>query len=89
MDFPKEVWQGKVMTVHGLMSAQEMGITLPHEHLLCIHQGPLVDLVDVDVATGELQRFKRAGGSTLVDMTTVGIGRDPLALKKIASRTGA
>ena len=88
MDLQKELWQGKIMTVHGLMSAQEMGITLPHEHLLCIHQGPLVDLVDVDVATGELQRFKRAGGSTLVDMTTVGIGRDPLALKKIASRTG-
>lgn len=76
------------MTVHGLMPAQEMGITLPHEHLLCIHQGPLVDLMDVDVAISELQRFKRAGGETLVDMTNVGLGRDPLALKKIASRTG-
>jgi phosphotriesterase-related protein len=84
----EEPWQGKVMTVHGLIPAEAMGITLPHEHFLVTHQGPLVDLVDADLAINELQRYKRAGGRTVVDMTSVGIGRDPLALKTISSHTG-
>lgn len=83
-----ETLQGKVMTVLGPISAEEMGITLPHEHLLCVHQGPLVDIVDPDLVAEELSLFKRAGGTTLVDMTTVGIGRDPSVLKRISQRTG-
>ena len=80
--------QGKVMTVMGPIAAEEMGITLPHEHLLSVHQGPLVDIVDPDLVAEELSLFKRAGGTTLVDMSTVGIGRDPLVLSRISQRTG-
>ncbi len=36
----------------------------------------------------EINRFKNAGGTTIVDATTIGIGRDPQALKKIAVETG-
>ena len=50
MGFQKESWLGKVMTVQGLIPAETMGLTLPHEHLLITHQGPLVDLVDADLA---------------------------------------
>ena len=32
-----ENWEGKVMTVNGLIPADSMGITLPHEHLLIVH----------------------------------------------------
>lgn len=80
-------WHGKVMAVRGLVPADEMGITLPHEHLLLVHQGPLVDQVDVAVASEELERFALYGGRTLVDATDVGIGRDPTALRAISEQT--
>jgi len=43
---------------------------------------------DVDLAEKELMEFKRAGGDTIVDATSIGIGRDPLALKRISRATG-
>jgi len=45
-------------------------------------------LMDEEVAISEGLRFKRAGGSTIVDVTNIGIGRDPLALTRIARATG-
>jgi phosphotriesterase-related protein len=44
-------------------------------------------LLDVDLAMGELHRFADLGGHTVVDPTCFGIGRDPLALARIARRT--
>lgn len=35
-------------------------------------------LDDVDLAVSELTEFKKAGGNTIVDVTNVGLGRDPL-----------
>lgn len=84
----QELLDGTVITVLGSITPEEMGVTLPHEHLLLTHQGPLVDLTDEDLASEELLRFKRSGGSTLFDMTTVGIARDPEALKRISQKTG-
>lgn len=45
-------------------------------------------LDDVAVAEQELLRFKRAGGDTVVDATSIGIGRDPEALLGISRATG-
>jgi phosphotriesterase-related protein len=45
-------------------------------------------LDDVAVAEEEVGRFKRAGGDTIVDATSIGIGRDPEALRSIAQATG-
>ena len=45
-------------------------------------------LQDIDTAIDEVSRFKRAGGSTLVDATSIGIGRDPAGLARIARATG-
>ncbi len=47
-----------------------------------------VSLDDADLALDELQRYKRFGGSTVVDATTIGIGRDPEALARIARLSG-
>ena len=41
-------------------------------------------LVNEDDATAEAEMYKRAGGGTIVDATTIGIGRDPEALARIA-----
>ena len=43
---------------------------------------------DEELAVQEILHFKKAGGDALVDATTIGIGRDPLALKKISRVTG-
>ena len=46
-------------------------------------------LLDQDEATEEVARFKRVGGGTIVDVTTIGIGRDPITLANVARATGA
>lgn len=38
--------------------------------------------------TEDLQLFKSVGGRTIVDATTIGIGRNPKALKKASQRSG-
>lgn len=42
-----------------------------------------VILDEEDVALDELDFFRRAGGGTIVDVSTIGIGRDPLALARV------
>ncbi|MDO8588351.1 MAG: hypothetical protein Q7T82_15085 [Armatimonadota bacterium] len=39
-------------------------------------------------AVGELLHFKRAGGQTIVDQTTRGLGRNPEAVRAVARLTG-
>jgi len=44
--------------------------------------------LDEDVAISEALLFKRAGGGTVIDTTSVGIRRDPLALARVSRATG-
>jgi len=81
-------WEGKVMTVHGLIPADSMGITLPHEHLLIVHKGNYLDLTDEATAIAELKRYADAGGKTLTEVTNIGIGRNPEGLRRISTATG-
>ena len=45
-------------------------------------------LLDEDTAVSEVLMYKRAGGGAIVDVTTIGIGRDPRALARISRSTG-
>src|SRR5262252_4411884 len=45
-------------------------------------------LLDERVAEDEIRLFKRAGGQTVVDPTNRSLGRDPLALVRIARAAG-
>ncbi len=45
-------------------------------------------LDDEEVAVKELNYFKDAGGGTFVDVTPIGIGRDPEALRRASNRSG-
>jgi phosphotriesterase-related protein len=45
-------------------------------------------LLDVETAIGETLLYKRAGGDTIVEATSTGIGRDPEGLRQIARATG-
>ena len=82
-----------VNTVLGEVSPADLGWTLPHEHLLIdiyVRFQPHREymLFDVDLACAELAPFAAAGGTTLVNVTTNEIGRSPLKLREIATRTG-
>jgi phosphotriesterase-related protein len=52
--------------------------------------GNLDELVvdDEAVVLDEVELFRRAGGSAIVDCTTVGLARDPVAIRRISERTG-
>ncbi|MFB4374790.1 phosphotriesterase [Agrobacterium tumefaciens] len=113
---------GKIMTVRGAIAANQLGVTLMHEHILndcrcwwhaprtperqylaegfvCmeilgeLRQDPFVNkhnitLDDEPLAIAELKDFATAGGQTVVEPTCQGIGRNPLALRRISEATG-
>jgi len=82
-----------IMTVRGPITAQQAGPILSHEHVLCdlwsfvrSYDGILDD---EELAVQELQAFARAaGGGTLVDATSFGLGRNPRALSRISQESG-
>ena len=114
--------RGKVQTVLGIIEANELGVTLPHEHFLIdlsvrfqhpvrmsdramslkpvnlenlgwIHYHPMsnidnLQLMDEEIAVKEGLLYKHSGGHSVVDLTNIGIGRDPLALARISRATG-
>jgi phosphotriesterase-related protein len=45
-------------------------------------------LLEEETAIEEASLYKQVGGGTIVDVTTLGIGRDPLGLSRIAQATG-
>lgn len=88
-----------VMTVRGPVAADQLGFTLPHEHVLIdlVRVFPAnmlafdFQLLDEEIALDEVGRFVTAaagfapGRPTLVDVTTdARMGRDPVALRRIA-----
>ncbi|MBI3976593.1 MAG: aryldialkylphosphatase [Chloroflexi bacterium] len=115
---------GMVQTVCGLIKPGELGVTLPHEHLLVdqsvAYRQPAATpsqrakweqpitlenrydvqanghlyrlnliLDSIDEAVDEVALFRRAGGDSIVDATSLGVGYDPAGLLAIArsSRT--
>jgi phosphotriesterase-related protein len=87
----------KVMTVRGYIRSSEMGVTLPHEHVLANFQPyqewqkhPLTYGQDevVEVVRPYLDQVKKLGCRTFVDCTAVGLGRDARLLKRVSEQTG-
>jgi phosphotriesterase-related protein len=80
-----------VMTVRGPIPAGDLGVVLPHEHvfidLLREYRGTGL-LADEALAVEELVLFRDAGGGTLVDCTTEGLGRRPEALRRVSEASG-
>jgi predicted metal-dependent phosphotriesterase family hydrolase len=83
-----------VRTVNGDVAPSQLGFTLPHEHTQC-HLWRIPERFDYweltpdeNLIAAELERFRAAGGSCVVDLTLPGIGRDPAWLRRVAERTG-
>ena len=77
--------------VYGVQDPETEKVKMEHLGTLNLDPYALKDnLVMDDYATQkkEIEYFKKAGGGTIVDLTLPGIGRDPVALKKLAEETG-
>ena len=83
-----------VQTVLGPVDPRELGFTLPHEHtqIALWHIPNRWDYweltADEPVITAELGRYRDAGGRSLVDVTPLGMGRDPAWLVRLARASG-
>lgn len=81
-----------IVTVTGPIPASEAGCTMSHEHLLCDlwaftrNYDGILD--DEQLAATELARYRDAGGTSVVDATSDGLGRNPLALRRISRASG-
>lgn len=82
-----------VQTVSGAIPADQLGLTLCHEHVLwhlpdsMANEDPDLGLGSIPAAVAELRYFKSLGGNALVEMTTEEIGRSPLELSQISQAT--
>ena len=82
-----------IMTVRGPIDDGELGVTQPHEHLLINLYGTVMvwnysAFEDESLAIDELASFTAAGGRSIVETTTIGIGRQPEGLRRISEATG-
>ena len=71
-----------VITVRGPIAADDLGFTLPHEHVFITeHIDPSRNLSDPEATVRELALYSAAGGRTLVDLTNIRRSRQPTALR--------
>jgi phosphotriesterase-related protein len=78
-----------VITVCGDLAPENLGAVLPHEHLLCdftLTGGKPEDRIsDWTEIPAELEIFKQAGGGAIFELTPLGLGDDPQALRCIST----
>lgn len=78
-----------VRTVLGDVPAEELGVCDAHDHLfLSSPQLPGQELQDVSAARAELDAFRAAGGSAVVQWTPYGMGRRAADLPALSRSTG-
>jgi phosphotriesterase-related protein len=84
----------EVQTVRGRVAADQLGVTLPHEHTaIALWHIPgrwdYWELTrDEQIIAPELEEFRSRGGGTVVDLTLPGVGRDPERLVRLSTATG-
>ena len=82
----------QVVTVRGPIAPSAMGVTLSHDHILMdgwiVFRSYSVIMDDEDTAIAELRLYAEAGGGTVCDPTSIGIGRNPAALRRISEASG-
>jgi phosphotriesterase-related protein len=83
----------EVITVNGPIKPDELGFTMSHEHLISnffAYARSYDDILDEEsVMTWELSHYIKAGGKSIVDCTSIGLKRNPAAIRRIASATNA
>lgn len=81
-------------TMNGQVPADEVGTILPHEHIFTDLRGPnVVEYANADpevvssFITPHLEAAYQVGVTTIVECSTVGVGRNMQILKRIAEET--
>jgi phosphotriesterase-related protein len=81
-----------VQTVTGPIPANELGVILPHEHLIVdsydVRRNSEGVLLERAMMVEEVALFKKAGGNTIVEQTVYGLHPDPEGLRDISEKTG-
>jgi phosphotriesterase-related protein len=86
--------RGQIQTILGPIDPEQLGITLPHEHIFVrMWEIPgrfdyAGQIMDEDLLAEEVAAFARLGGRCIVELTLGGIGRDLHRLRSFAERTG-
>ena len=83
-----------IQTVLGPIEPAHLGVTLMHEHTLVdawewggrLGYDSTVD--DEELLVEELAFYRDGGGSALVDVTPIGLRRDPSGMRRLAQATG-
>lgn len=81
----------QLMTVLGPVDSDDLGMTLTHEHLFIDQMREARSeglLNDERLMRQEVRHYQAAGGRTLVDCTSIGLGRDVSALRRLSQATG-
>lgn len=85
----------QINTVLGPISSDELGFTLPHEHISGANWDLRVNFPDyfdaekmAEVSIPSCKDAVNAGVKTLVDVTPIDVGRDVALLKKVAKESG-
>jgi len=85
----------RIMTVTGPIQADEMGVTLEHEHIMVdfigadstgYHRWNREDVINSVIP--HIKEVKKKGMNTLVECTPAYLGRDPRLLQTISQKTG-
>ncbi len=81
--------EGRVITVTGPLDVDALGVVDAHDHLF-LDSPALVGQAfrDVDRAIDEVREGRASGIGTLVEMTPIGLGRDPAGMRAVAAATG-
>jgi 5-phospho-D-xylono-1,4-lactonase len=83
------VGDAHVITVTGPRDASSLGVVDAHDHLLISSPGMPGDaFTDVDSAIEEVRDGAASGIGAIVEMTPIGLGRDPRGLRAISEATG-
>jgi predicted metal-dependent phosphotriesterase family hydrolase len=79
----------QVVTVLGPREAGSLGVVDAHDHLLIDSPGmPGLGFTDPERSIAEVREGLATGIATIVEMTPIGLGRDPEGLRRIAEATG-
>lgn len=80
-----------IQSVTGPVAIDRLGVIMPHEHtfidLLREYRGDGL-INDPELVCAELVRFRAAGGTTIVDLTSRGLHPEPKLNRRVAIETG-
>ena len=69
---------------HSLVGMENVGRLRRNPYI--VSDNSLLD--DLDLTTKEVLEFKKAGGRTIIEVSSIGVGRSPAAIRSVSSLTG-